>query len=400
MVLLGILSSYLKQIFPDKSKLLFRIGLAAGVLSALVMTYFKLYTSKIDTSLWNLYIFMFVIGVSILLFVFRMLGRVLPKAADMLSQCCITLLVISLLFYYLPPFFEIPHTILLTQKTVISTVFILGILGAVFGLILTFLAGAAVHKGTLALGKSATAGALAVVSLINGVKFLGLSVGIMLSKRLIGSNHTLFIFSKYVNNYSSWFIFLVMAVCLFAAVLVLVQAGKQNEPYENPAQKRKILAKWKRRVRWSVTNIITACLVIVTLTLISAYANREVQLSPIEDAREENGNIYVSFDQVDDGKLHRFGYTTESGKVVRFIVIKKPNSSAYGIGLDACDICGETGYYEKDGKVICNLCDVVMNINTIGFKGGCNPIVIDYSIENGHIIVPVSTLEEHESVFK
>ena len=81
-------------------------------------------------------------------------------------------------------------------------------------------------------------------------------------------------------------------------------------------------------------------------------------------------------------------------------LIKKPNSSAYGIGLDACDVCGETGYYEKNGQVVCNLCDVVMNISTIGFKGGCNPIVIPYEVNNGQIIVPISGLLEYEREFK
>ena len=41
-----------------------------------------------------------------------------------------------------------------------------------------------------------------------------------------------------------------------------------------------------------------------------------------------------------------------------------------------------------------------MNINTIGFPGGCNPIVIEYSIQDGKIIVPVRELIEHENVFK
>ena len=41
-----------------------------------------------------------------------------------------------------------------------------------------------------------------------------------------------------------------------------------------------------------------------------------------------------------------------------------------------------------------------MNINTIGFKGGCNPKVIDYSIKDGYIIVPISALLEHEKDFK
>ena len=146
--------------------------------------------------------------------------------------------------------------------------------------------------------------------------------------------------------------------------------------------------------------MIAMALAAVSITAVAAYANREVELSPIEDAPVEDGYVVVPFDRVNDGHLHRFGYTTENDVTIRFIVIQKPNSSAYGIGLDACDICGETGYYEKDGQVVCNLCDVVMNINTIGFKGGCNPIVIDYEIHDGKIFVPVEGLVEFESEFK
>ena len=35
-----------------------------------------------------------------------------------------------------------------------------------------------------------------------------------------------------------------------------------------------------------------------------------------------------------------------------FIFIRK-YCVAYGIGLDACENCGDAGYYEKDGKLIC-----------------------------------------------
>ena len=34
--------------------------------------------------------------------------------------------------------------------------------------------------------------------------------------------------------------------------------------------------------------------------------------------------------------------------MVRYIGILKGGNS-YGVGLDACEICGPTGYYEKDG---------------------------------------------------
>ena len=91
-------------------------------------------------------------------------------------------------------------------------------------------------------------------------------------------------------------------------------------------------------------------------------------------------------------------YTTQGGVGVRVIVIKKPGANAYGVGLDACDICGTTGYYERDGQVVCSKCDVVMNINTIGFKGGCNPIVIDYEMKDGYILIPLDALAAYEKI--
>ena len=172
-----------------------------------------------------------------------------------------------------------------------------------------------------------------------------------------------------------------------------------NEPYDNPAQHRKIRAAWRNTKRWCA--LLLACCVVgvLCLTLFTSLSEKKVELSPPEECEQRGDDLYISFDQVADGHLHRFIYTTDDGVDVRFIIIKKPNGVAYGVGLDACDICGETGYYERNGQVVCSLCDVVMNVNTIGFKGGCNPIVIDYSVENGYIIVPTATLVEHQDEF-
>mgnify|MGYP003571303951 CR=1 FL=1 len=117
---------------------------------------------------------------------------------------------------------------------------------------------------------------------------------------------------------------------------------------------------------------------------------------------QEEDCLLVPIESVADGHLHRFGFVTDKGFKTRFIVVKKTNSSSYGVGLDACDICGEAGYYEKSGQIVCRKCDVVMNVNTIGFKGGCNPIVIDFAVdfEQGYIIVPTATLIDNQTEFK
>ena len=142
----------------------------------------------------------------------------------------------------------------------------------------------------------------------------------------------------------------------------------------------------EEETKWELNGpalLITALTATLNMSAVKAYANRPVELSPVEECELRGDSLYIPFAQVEDGHLHRFAYKTDKGISVRFLIIKKPNSSAYGVGLDACDICGETGYYERDGQIVCKLCDVVMNINTIGFKGGCNPIVIDYSVESG-----------------
>jgi uncharacterized membrane protein len=258
----------------------------------------------------------------------------------------------------------------------------------------------AVYHGVKRLQKPLGFLFLTLLLLIHTARQVTVVLRIMLTKRMIASNHALFAIAKFSSNRDNWFTFGILAAALLIPFVLIFANAKITETYHNPAEHRKLRKKRRLTMQWSA--VILACMVFsfLNLTTVKAYANREIELSPVEDSLVEDGNVVVRFEQVEDGHLHRFAYTTEKGTKIRFIVIKKPNSSAYGIGLDACDICGETGYYEKDGQVVCNLCDVVMNINTIGFKGGCNPIVIPYNISNGSIYVPVEGLLEYEKEFK
>ena len=121
----------------------------------------------------------------------------------------------------------------------------------------------------------------------------------------------------------------------------------------------------------------------------------------VKDGAGAASELRVPLEMVSDGHLHRFGYTTPEGKLTRFIVVlKQENTNNYGVGLDACEICGEAGYYENnDGQVVCKKCNVVMNRTTIGMKGGCNPIIIDYDINESYITVPVEEMVKNQSRF-
>ena len=127
-------------------------------------------------------------------------------------------------------------------------------------------------------------------------------------------------------------------------------------------------------------------------------ANRQVELSAAVPVEAENDMVHIGRQQVNDGDLHRFSYTT-GGVEVRFLIIHK-GSGVYGVGLDACDICGVTGYYQRKKDVVCLNCDVIISTPTIGFTGGCNPIPIKYKKNEQDIIIFTDELEQHVEVFK
>lgn len=399
-LMVGLIEGYGRKSFNPAQLNVLRLGEGLGLLFALVMTWMKTYTSRVDTGLWNLRIYAALIVFFLIWIITTILSGRFEKGGRWGAACALAAILALMMLDLLPEVLSIPHTILLTEESVLSTAFLLKLTGALLGITLAFISGLALQRCTETFTSGEILPWTVLAILITLLEQIAKAFGILLAKRLIPGNHTLFVLSKNASNHSDFFIYLTMAVALVLPLRLWIKSLKVNEPYQNPAEKRKILAKWRRYRRWLTTVILSFTLIIVVLTVVQAEAKREVVLSPIEETKIEGDEIRIPFEQVNDGHLHRFGYETENGVVIRFIVIQKPNSSAYGIGLDACDICGETGYYEKDGQVVCNLCDVVMNINTIGFKGGCNPIVFEYRIENGHIVIPIENLLPYEKEFK
>lgn len=401
-IMAGLMLAYSKKNFGKIGKIFMTVGVIGGLLASVQMSYLKNTTRKIDTGLWNFKIFRVAIIalVVFLIFSIRFLNKLTKKVGEVVTWCSLTVIIFTAIFYALPDVWAYPFKFLTGDQSVMSTDFLYKLIGYLAGILLVIVTCIAMYQGGIRLGDLSLSLILKVILIINALRQASVCLQIMILRRMIESNHDLFMIAKETSNRSHYFRNGIMIVSVLVPIVLAIMSFVQKEPYSNPAERRKIKAKWRNARRWSVCFVITILLSHFTLTTVKTYNSREASLSPVEDAVMEDGNIYVSFDQVADGHLHRFAYVTEKGTQIRFIVIKKPNASSYGVGLDACDICGETGYYEKGGQVVCKLCDVVMNINTIGFKGGCNPIVIPYSVSNGNIIVPIEGLLEHESEFK
>lgn len=377
-------------------------GLAVGMLGALLVAILRNHTSLIKSASLNSVIYSVSLIAFMAFLLLQILGKLLrkPKLKGLPQRAALSVFLAVLMIYAFPEVMMYPYKVLLSEKTFFSTAYLMAMIGILFGVILSLLVYLAASRCTERTEeKRARALTIAECVILEVIMVSGI-FSVLLQNGTIQSNHAVFSFVVFVKNHNVYFLTAALVVALLPAIGLLIRGLHVEEPYKNPAEHRKILAKWRKNRRWAVTLLLFAVLGMLTVTVLEQMNSKEVTLSPVEDVESDGENMIVPFEMVSDGHLHRFAYTTESGTQIRFIVIQKPNSKSYGIGLDACDICGEAGYYERDGQVVCKRCDVIMNISTIGFKGGCNPIVIPYEIKNSRIIIPISGLVEYEKKFR
>ncbi len=202
------------------------------------------------------------------------------------------------------------------------------------------------------------------------------------------------------DKYTDIGIYIMTAFALGVSIYTIATNKKVVGVFKNNALRRKEKARLRSKRRWSYSLITFSLAALLIVTLVNYYDTKPVPLAEPQEYQVEGDMIVIPLTDFEDGKLHRYAYTTPNGITVKFIGVKKPGVTAYGLGLDACEICGVAGYFERGEDVVCKRCDVVMNKATIGFKGGCNPIPFPYTIENEKIYINKKDLEREEKRFK
>ena len=402
-ILLGFLYGYISGSFGSRGRRILTAGCALGLIISAVYAVLRNTTKIIDKSggnnMWIVRIFAVSLA-ALILFLLLHLPALRKRIGGVAIPCAGALLALTYIFYAMPPVFAYPGNFNIGKESYLSTAFIYRFIGYLLGLALAIVIMVALIQVCRRMKRGHVFGAMVAVLLINAFTQVANQLGTLYSKRYI-SGHSLFTFIRFTSNHSNLFVYLILAVTFTIPVALWLASLNVREPYNNPAEHRRIRAKWRSIRRWSSAVAVCFVCVVLILTVIKQAENREITLSPVEECEIGETACYVPLTQVSDGHLHRFAYTSENGVAIRFIIIQKPGGTAYGIGMDACDICGETGYFERNGQIVCKLCDVVMNVNTIGFKGGCNPKVINgWSIENGNIVVPIESLLAYEKDFK
>ena len=245
---------------------------------------------------------------------------------------------------------------------------------------------------------SFTTAVLLLVALLFAQHFTDLAQ-ILQSKRIVSFPTAAFLALVWGINHQRSLTIAMALVFAIPAIASIVMGFKVKPTGANEAIARTHIAFRRRAKAAGAFSLVAMICVTVALTYGVAQTQKVVTLSPPEDYSLADGVATIKFSQISDGHLHRFEYRAKDGTSMRFIIIKK-NGGAYGVGLDACDNCGDAGYYEKDGKIICKKCDVAINLATIGFKGGCNPIPFDYQVKPGKIVIQTSTLDALSSHFQ
>src|SRR5277367_75693 len=195
-------------------------------------------------------------------------------------------------------------------------------------------------------------------------------------------------------------LFFFVTILALAALMVLFEV-KRREPLAttaSPAQRRKALWSARRERLWMASVYASSFLFIVVVTAEFIYAKSVSALSPAAEVTFVNGQVSIPLTQLYDGDLHRFS-AQEGGATVRFWLYQKPDGKIATV-LDACEICGAVGFYKGPNGVVCKNCAAPINPQSVGMRGGCNPVPLQAQVTSDAVIIQEADIAAKSRLFQ
>jgi FTR1 family protein len=304
------------------------------------------------------------------------------------------------LFVFLMVFREGIETVLLLAAVSFRSTDLLNFIGGVTGLGLAIGLGVAFFKGSIKVDLrkffTITSLVLAMVSLqllITGVHELSEAMV------LPSSREEMALVGPIVNN-DVFFFVVIVALCMFLVIAQRVQSSGTKAGLDAPSapERRKALAEWRRQRFWKISASAVGLVVILLISTEFIYSRAAQAVSPAVPVSIVNGVARIPTSDLADHKMHR--YTVSAGGAqIRLIAILDDTDSVRA-GLDACEICGNKGYYQDGKNVICRNCAAAIYVPTIGLAGGCNPVHINFVVENGAVTFSESAIASGAKFFQ
>jgi len=195
-------------------------------------------------------------------------------------------------------------------------------------------------------------------------------------------------------------IFFFVTILALAALMVLFEI-KRREPGPVPssaAERRKAAWSARRERLWMASVYASSFVFIVLVTAEFIYAKSVSALSPATEVTFVNGEVSIPLKDVYDGDLHRY-QAKENGVEVRFWLYQKPDGKIATV-LDACEICGAVGFYQRGGSVICKNCAAPINPQSVGMAGGCNPIPLQAEMTSDAVVIREADVAARSRLFR
>lgn len=399
----SILFAYFRTKEENKKRITVIIAIVLGLLTAVLSTFIREIPNFVNRTNLSYYsmlpIVTALIGLLVMIPIRDKISLKNPALFENVFMVFVIIYTAASFGYYLPPIMLQLNKFVYYGETALSTMVLFRIIGYTLGILVMILSAVGIYNTASKL----SAKELEIV-VFTGIAIFGVSqvfviIQRLYSVKLLPKSDILFSIIAWVANNTLIINFVVMVFFAFLPILLFSKNVKISESYDNRAQLRKIKYLMMRKRHLSIFFMAMITINILSLSTVKSFANRDIKLSAPEDYIMENEHIIVSLSDLEDGHLHRYSYKASDGIDMRFFLIKK-SEGAYGVVLDACEICGPSGYFERGNDVVCKLCDVVMNRGTIGFKGGCNPIPIPYIVHDEKIKIDTKDLDAQSSVFK
>lgn len=396
--IMGLALGYLStENFKSKYKIIFGtvfVGTLAAIISSVIRE-IPNFVNRSALSFWSM-VPIVIAFIGIIIFYF------LKEKSSIYKNIFVgflSLYIIASFFYYMPALFVQLNNFVYYGESAVSTMVLYRIIGYVFAVVLMILSSIAIFKIVRRVDKIYRDKILMISLSIWGINQIFIVLQRLYAVDIIPRNASVFNTIAGVINHAHYIGFSLMIFLIILPIILYLNNIKVKETFKNPAELRK--KKYHMRCNRNLAKFLLILIVInvFSLTYLRAYSGREIQLSEPEEYEIDNDMIVIPLSELEDMKLHRYQYTATDGVHMRFFLIKKSQGS-YGVVLDACEICGPSGYYERGNDVICKLCDVIMNRGTIGFKGGCNPIPIPYIVHDEKIKINMQDLDANSFVFK
>ncbi|MDR1192402.1 MAG: Fe-S-containing protein [Verrucomicrobiales bacterium] len=184
----------------------------------------------------------------------------------------------------------------------------------------------------------------------------------------------------------------------------LKQAVARAAAAGDALERRRRLAEWRGARRWTAASLAALALAAAAGGYWHGIAARPLALSRAQRVQlNADGEVRLpgALTTLADGRLHRFEWVADDGKIVRFFVINRfAGTASPTVVFDACMLCGDLGYAQEDGQVVCIACGVRIHPPSVGNAGGCNPIPLNaWGVEDGDIVIPQAALDEGARYF-